>query len=88
MTTDELMQLSAEKAVRECSWASIEFLFRPATMFELLVRIDLDGMTRKVNEWFMDMSPDAIPHRFRAPYLAEMEAAINRETFYRLCREA
>jgi len=83
MTTDELMRLSAEKAVRELSWESIEFLFRPATMLELLLRIDFDGMKEKIIEWCQGDSPSAMPRRFRPPYVAEMTAAIKREEFYR-----
>ncbi len=83
MTADELMQFSVEKAIRELNWESIEYLFRPVTVFALLCRFDLDGMEDKVTEWFVDMSPDAMPHRFRREPLAEMNRVIQREKFYR-----
>lgn len=83
MTSDELMQLSAEKAVAEVSWKSIEFLFAPVTMLELLLRLDYQGMQDKVLAMCTSNSPDAIPHRFRGPYIAEMLGAVKRERFYR-----
>lgn len=86
MTLDEIMQLSAEKALREVSWEGIEFLFRPRTLFELLLRIDLEGMEKKVTDWFFDMSPDAIPHRFRREPLGNMQRGIAVEKFYRQIR--
>ena len=48
MTRDELMRLAAEKAVAELSWDSIEFLLRPKTALELLLRLDFEGMKRKI----------------------------------------
>jgi hypothetical protein len=86
MDSETLMTLAADKAAKEVSLEGLEFLFRPATMFELLVRIDLEGMERKVNEWFFDMSPDALPHRFRGQYLGVMGEVFKRERFYRLVR--
>ena len=83
MTTDELTQLAAEKAIKENSWESIEYLFRPSTMLELLLRLDFDGMVQKINDWAADMSPGAMPWRHRSPYTAQMSAAIKREEFYR-----
>ena len=83
MTTEELMRLSAEKALREMSWKSIEFLFRPANMLELLLRIDFDGMSKKITDWAVDMSPDAMPHRFRPPYIRQLDSAREKEKFYR-----
>jgi len=83
MTRDELMRLAAEKALREVSWESIEFLFRPANGLELLLRLDLDGTRRKVDEWCADDSPGAMPRRHRGPHIAEMRRAIEREEFYR-----
>ncbi len=83
MTSEELMRLSAEKALRELSWESIEFLFRPANGVELLLRLDFEGMRRKILDWCMDDSPDAMPYRFRPPHVAELLGAIEREEFYR-----
>ena len=88
MTTEELMQLSAEKAVQEMSWESIEYLFRPTTMLELLLRIDFDGMKGKIYAWMSDDSPRAMPHRFRDPYVAPLLTAIKVEEFYHAMKAA
>lgn len=81
--SEELMRLSAEKALREMSWESIEFLFRPVNGVELLLRLDFEGMERKIYDWCGDNSPDATPHRFRPPYTSQLLGAIKREEFYR-----
>ena len=83
MTSEELMRLSAEKALRELAWGSIGFLFRPSNGVELLLRIDFEGMRRKILDWCADDSPDAMPHRFRSPYIAELLGTVKREEFYR-----
>ena len=83
MTTEELMKLSAEKALQELSWDSIEFLFRPANGAELLLRLDFEGMKKKILDWCSDDSPDAMPYRFRPPYVSELLGLIKREEFYR-----
>jgi hypothetical protein len=83
MTADEMMELAADKAIHEMSWESIEWLFQPVTQFELLVRIDLEGMREAAAKWLADDSPDAMPHRFRDEPYAIMQAAIRREEFYR-----
>ena len=77
------MQQAVAKVAREVSRESIEFLFRPSTMFEMFLRIDLDKMRAKITEWFWDDSPSAMPHRFRPPYLAQMKRAVEVEEFYR-----
>ena len=82
MEREELMRLAADKAVREVSWKSIEFLFQPYNVLELLLRIDFEGMSKKINDWMWDNSPDAMPHRFRAPYITQLLGAIRREEFY------
>ncbi len=87
MTQDELMTLAAEKAVKELSWESIEFLFRPQTQLELFLRLDFEGMKQKINEWWADDSPDAMPFRFRAEPGRLMDAAVKREEFYRKVKE-
>jgi hypothetical protein len=86
MDRDELMQLAADKAIHEVSWESIEFLFRPATMMELLLRMDLEGMRAKIYEWAGDDSPDALPHRFRPEPFRLMLRAIQVEEFYRMLK--
>ena len=48
MTTKELMELSAEKALSELSWNSIEFLMRPSNGLELLLRMDFEGMREDI----------------------------------------
>lgn len=83
MTIEELMRMSAEKALRELSWESIEYLLRPINQLELLLRIDFDGMRRKIYDWCADDSPDAMPHRFRPPYISQLLGAIRREELYR-----
>lgn len=83
MTSEELMRLSAEKALRELSWDSIEFLFRPSNGVELLLRLDFEGMKQKIFDWCGDDSPSAMPYRFRGPYVSELLGAIKREEFYR-----
>ena len=76
MTRDELMTMAADKAARELSPESIEFLFRPLTAFELLCRIDVDGMERKIGESLQQDSVD--------PYgLAVANRCIQVERFYR-----
>jgi len=87
MTREELMAMAVEKAAREISLESIEFLFRPATLFEVLLRNDFDGTVRKFWDAVTDSSPNAMPHRIR--HVANGEAvrvgsrAIEVEEFYR-----
>lgn len=83
MTDEKLMRLAAEKAIREVSWESIEFLFRPLNGMELLLRIDFKGAKQKIHEWIADDSPDAMPYRFRPPYTCRLLRTIKREEFYR-----
>jgi len=87
MTDQDLMRMSAEKAVRTVSWKSIEFLFRPSNGLELLLRINFDGMKAKALEWCTTNSPDALPHRLRPPYAAQLLMAIRREEFYRAMQQ-
>lgn len=47
MTRDEIMTMAAAKAAKEVSRESIEFLFRPCTLFEVLLRNDFEGTTNK-----------------------------------------
>lgn len=86
MTRCELMQMAADKALQEMSWDSIEFLFRPSTYLELLLRIDFEGMKQKCLEWIGDNSPDAMPHRFRGPYIEMINRSIEVEEFYRVLK--
>jgi len=83
MNTEELMKMSAEKAINELTWESIEFLFRPSNQFELLLRHDFESMQQKAIEWIGDNSPSAMPHRFRGPYIQQLTRTIEIEMFYR-----
>lgn len=82
MDRDELMQMAAEKAVKELEWKSIEYLFKPVDMFTLLLRVDFEGMKKKINDFYADNSPAATPHRFRAHYYPITRRAIEVEEFY------
>lgn len=84
MDRDEIMQLAADKAIKELSWDSIEFLFRPATLFELLLRTDFDNMVQKTNEWVAD--PSILPWNsyYSSEQLRIIRRAIQVEEFYRL----
>lgn len=88
MTQDELMIKAAEKVVAEESPESIEFLFRPITAFELFLRLDLEGMKKKVREWISDDDPWAMPHRHRYEPYAIMRRAIQVEEFYQTVQDA
>lgn len=88
MDRNELMQKAANKAVQELSWESIEFLFRPITGVDLLLRLNFEGMKQKIYDWCSDNSPSAMPHRFRPPYVSELLRAIKREEFYREMKTA
>lgn len=88
MTRDELMAMAAEKAAAEVSLESIEFLFRPTTLFELLLRSDFNGTLRKFSEAVMDDSPGAVPRRSRSELFEAGWRAIEVERFYRGIRRA
>lgn len=81
MTSQELMQLSPEAALAELSWESIEWLFQPVTMLDLLLRLDCQGMKEKIIAWCADDPQNAKP--FRRFHTAELLAAVRREQFYR-----
>ena len=83
MTRDELMLMAADKAAAELSRESIEFLFLPRTIFELLLRCDFDGAVAKFHEAIADDSPNAMPHRFRYEPYRTGERMIEVERFYR-----
>jgi len=83
MNTDELMKMAVSKASKEVSWKSIEFLFKPTNMGELLLRFDFKGMRSKVYDAFMNDAPNAMPFRFRGQYWPAWERAIWKEDFYR-----
>ncbi len=87
METAELMQLSAIKALDEVSWESIEYLFKPTTFGELLCRLCLEDVKQKAHEWIHTTHPSAMPHRFRGPYIRELNLVIQREEFYRAMKE-
>lgn len=88
MTRDELMTMAASKAAQELTQESIDFLFRPSTLFELLLRSDFDGTVKVFYEAMADDSPAAMPHRFRdGPYRLGKHM-IDVERFYRAIKEA
>ena len=87
MTREELTKVAAKKAVEELSWESIEWLFQPTNMLELLLRIDFDGMKKKIDEFYDDESPNALPREIRSQHLPEIFRAISVEEFYRSIRE-
>jgi hypothetical protein len=80
----ELMSMPAEKAIEECSWESIEFLFKPTTVFELLLRSDLTGMCKIIH--------DGVSNCDDPPISIEeydiISDAIDIEKFYRELKEA
>ncbi len=79
MTRNDLMQFTPEDAPRELEWESIEYLFRPRTQLELLLRWNFEGMRDKIYEWCIGDFPGAMPHKLRP----ELKAVIAREEFYR-----
>ena len=82
MNTDELMDISVDKAINENIWEDIEFLFKPTNQGELLLRLDFEGMKDKVYDAFADDAPDAMPHRFRSDFWPMWKRAIQKEEFY------
>jgi hypothetical protein len=83
MDREQLMQMAAEKAVNEVEWESIEFLFRPSNQLELWLRLDFEGMKKKIAQWWADDSPGAMPFRFRRKEGAPLSRAVRVEEFYR-----
>ena len=87
MYREDIMELCAEKALRDNSWETIEYLFRPSTVLELLLRISFEEMKKKFSEWVCDNPPGAMPHRFRGPYMPQIERAIKVEEFFRKLKD-
>jgi len=88
MQRDELMKMAADKAVNELTWESIEYLFRPSNVYELLLRIDFEGTVKMTEDAMVDDSPAAMPWCFRREYYAPTNRAIKVERFYRQCKAA
>jgi len=88
MKRDELMALSAEKAASELSWKSIEFLFRPSNLFELMLRSDMEGAVAYANREMHSDAPDAMPYRHRQLAYAPVVRAIEVERLYRAIKRA
>ncbi len=78
-----LMKLSAKNAIKECTWESIEFLFKPRTVGELLLRLDYESGKKLIINALTDDSPSAMPFRFRNEYSNQFYRAIEVEEFYR-----
>ena len=74
------MAMAAEKALDECSWDSIEWLFQPTTVCELMLRLNMGDAIEKA---LVSQSPAAMPRRFRSPYREYYLACKKREEFYR-----
>ena len=87
MDTNELMELGAEKALREYSWDSIEHLFKPTNQGELLLRLDFRGTKSLLLDSLIDNSPDATLFRFKSPYFGAWKYAIAKEEFYRKIKQ-
>lgn len=87
MDTNELMELGAEKALREYSWDSIEYLFKPTNQGELLLRFDFHGTKSLLLDGLTSDAPDAMPFRFRTPYFDAWKYAIAKEEFYRKIKQ-
>ena len=47
MDRNDLMKMSAAKALAELSWESIEFLFKPTTFLEMFLRTNFEGTVEK-----------------------------------------
>lgn len=50
VTQNDLLNMSAEKALKQLSWESIEFLFKPQTTLELLLRHNFENTKQYVLE--------------------------------------
>ncbi len=81
------LDLAAAKIAKNCTPEEIEEMFKPVTGLDLLLRLDYEGAKQKVSDWFLDMSPDAMPHRFRSGPARQMDNAIDFETLYRKIKE-
>ena len=46
MTKDDIMKMAAQKAASEISLESLEWLFQPRTLFELLLRNYFEGTSK------------------------------------------
>ncbi len=83
MTRDELMEMSVEEASHEVSWDSIEFLFSPSNILELLLRMNFDGMRIRVEEWISYGTQE----RLYILDLLYLRRAIQVEEFYRQLKQ-
>jgi len=81
MTQDDLLAMSAEKAIDELSWESIEFLFKPQTTLELLLRQDFENTKKQVLEILLKEYFIPRPNNAR---FNDFVKAIKVEEFYRL----
>lgn len=62
---------------------SLEFLFRPSTVGELLIRlVGIESFEKMLSDFLNNMSPGAMPHRFRDAPANEARCVILREKIY------
>ena len=86
MTRDELMTLTADNAAAELELESIEFLFKPRTMLELLLRLNFQGTKNTILKGIVEHPEDQ--YHSREPYSRKdaygmMRKAIKVEEFHR-----
>jgi len=86
MTAQDTMHMAADKVLKECPWDEIEDMFKPINGFDLLLRLDFKGAVNKAYGWITNDAPDAMPHRFRSPYSAQLRRSIEFERFYRIIK--
>lgn len=73
--------MAAEKAVKQETWDTIEWLFAPRTHFEMFLRWDFEGACEKFDRFFAGKRPETLPCSYRIG-----KHAIEREAFYRQMR--
>lgn len=79
MDREQLMTLCIDKAIKELSWESIEFLFRPTNHLELLLRLDFEEMNNKLNDYLKENGQFCL----QSEVYRQIKNAVEVETFYR-----
>ena len=85
MDTEELMKLAAEKAVKELDWESIEYLLKPTSVGELLLRLNYVSTVKAVINSFYGDNPLMVP---KSQMGKDWKFAMRKETFYQECKKA
>ena len=75
-----LMALDPEVAIKKLRWDSIEWLFKPTNVCELMLRLDLEGTKSKVIQWLSDAEVSPV-------MVKEVNALIKAEEFYLKLKE-